>query len=71
MHGSMANPLLARADAALDGAERLRLALVRERAFARAICAHASQLRTLQTGLIPTVAIALAVSAPAPARGQA
>ena len=68
MHGSMANPLLARADAALDGAERLRLALVRERAFARAICAQAVQTRTFQDGLLPTVAIALTVSAPAPAK---
>lgn len=71
MPGSMADPLLARADAALDEAERLRLALMRERAFARAICARAVQTRTLQNGLTPAVAIALTVSAPAPARSQA
>ncbi|WP_165405626.1 hypothetical protein [Bradyrhizobium genosp. SA-3] len=49
-------------------AERLRLALMRERALAQAICAHASQTRALQTGLLPTVAIALTVSASAPAK---
>ncbi|MBR0856772.1 hypothetical protein [Bradyrhizobium liaoningense] len=62
----MADPLLARADAALLEAQRLRLASMRERSIARSICAHASQTRTLQGGLLPTVAIALTVSALAP-----
>ncbi|MCA1429521.1 hypothetical protein I6F29_26935 [Bradyrhizobium sp. NBAIM16] len=64
MHGSTADPLLARADAALLEAERLRLALTRQRAIARAICANATQSRTLQAGLSPTIAIALTVNAP-------
>ena len=62
----MPDPLLARADAALLEAERLRLALLRERAIARAICADAAQTRTLQAGLQPAVAIALTVNAPRP-----
>ncbi|MBR0844991.1 hypothetical protein JQ607_32745 [Bradyrhizobium liaoningense] len=62
----MADPLLARADAALLEAQRLRLASMRERSIARSICALASQTRTLQAGLLPTVAIALTVSALAP-----
>ncbi len=64
MHGSMADPLLARADAALREAERLRIALTRQRAIARAICDNAAQTRTLQSGLSPTIAIALTVNAP-------
>ncbi|MCP3388236.1 hypothetical protein NLM27_05515 [Bradyrhizobium sp. CCGB12] len=63
----MPDPLLARADAVLLEAERLNLALMRKRAIAEAICAHASQTRTLQTGLLPAVAIALTVSARRPA----
>ncbi|WP_407188587.1 hypothetical protein [Bradyrhizobium centrosematis] len=64
MHGSMDDPLLARADAALCEAERLRLALVRQRAIARAICDNAAQTHTLQSGLLPTAAIALTLNAP-------
>ncbi|WP_271505439.1 hypothetical protein [Bradyrhizobium sp. CCBAU 11357] len=55
---------MARADAALREAERLRLALIRERAIAQAICDDAAQTRTLQSGLSPAVAIALTVNAP-------
>ena len=68
MHGSITDPLLARADDAILEAERLRRALERERALAQAIRAHAAQARTLQTGLMPAVAIALTVSASRPAR---
>jgi len=64
MHGSTDDPLLARADAALREAERLRLALLRERSIAQAICDNAAQTRTLQAGLSPTIAIALTVNAP-------
>ncbi|AMA59376.1 hypothetical protein BCCGELA001_25960 [Bradyrhizobium sp. CCGE-LA001] len=64
----MTDPLLARADAVLLEAERLRAALARERDTAWAICTQAEQTRTLQDGLIPAVAIALTVSAPAPAK---
>ena len=64
MHGSTDDPLLARADAALREADRLRLALLRERLIARAICADAARTRTLQAGLPPTIAIALTVTAP-------
>ena len=64
MPGSTDDPLLARADAALREAERLRLASMRERAIGQAICANASQTRTLHAGLSPTVAIALTVNAP-------
>lgn len=64
MHGSTDDPLLARADAALREAERLRLALIRERAIAQAICHDAAQTRTLQSGLSPAIAIALTVNAP-------
>ncbi|WP_193760361.1 hypothetical protein [Bradyrhizobium yuanmingense] len=55
---------MARADAALLEAERLRLALTRQRAIVRAICDNAAQTRTLQSGLLPAIAIALAVNAP-------
>ncbi|KYG98445.1 hypothetical protein [Bradyrhizobium sp. DOA1] len=64
----MTDPLLARADAALQEAQRLRLELMRQRAIAEAMCAHVTQTRTLQTGLNPPVAIALTVNAPRPAR---
>ena len=63
MHEPLPDPLLAHADAVLLEAERLRAALTRERAIARAICADAILTRTLQGGLTPAVAIALAVSA--------
>ncbi|MFK4381523.1 hypothetical protein [Bradyrhizobium sp. USDA 223] len=55
---------MARADAALLEAERLCLALIRQRAIARTICDGAEQTRTLQAGLLPAIAIALTVSAP-------
>ncbi|MDF0583889.1 MULTISPECIES: hypothetical protein [Bradyrhizobium] len=64
MPGSTDDPLLARADAALREAEQLRLALIRQRAIARAICDGAEQTRTLQAGLLPAIAIALTVNAP-------
>ncbi|MDF0518016.1 hypothetical protein P0R31_12315 [Bradyrhizobium yuanmingense] len=51
---------MARADDVLREAEQLRLALIRE----RAICADATQTRTLQAGLSPAIAIALTVTAP-------
>lgn len=71
VRGSMPDPLLARADAALLEAERLRLAFIRERALAQAFCAYARQIRALQTGLLPTVAIAPTVSARPPAKSWA
>lgn len=55
--------MLARADAALREAERLRLALICERSIAQTICDDAAQTRILQAGLLPTIAIALTVNA--------
>ncbi|WP_439369566.1 hypothetical protein [Bradyrhizobium sp. DASA03120] len=62
MQDTTPDPLLARADAALEEASQLRLALMRNASAAQAICSHASQSRLLLSGLIPAIAIALAVS---------
>jgi hypothetical protein len=62
MHGTTQEPLLARADAAIENARKLRAELNENVARAYAICRRADKVAAFQSGLMPTVAIALLVT---------
>jgi hypothetical protein len=62
MHGTTQEPLLARADAAIEEARKLQAELSENVARAYVICRQADRAAAFQAGLIPTVAIALLVT---------
>jgi hypothetical protein len=62
MHGTIQEPLLARADAAIENARKLQAELNENVAQAYAICRWADRVAAFQAGLMPTVAIALLVT---------
>jgi hypothetical protein len=62
MHGTTQEPLLTRADAAIEDARKLKAELNENVALGYAICRQGHRAAAFQNGLLPTVAIALLVT---------